>query len=328
MQARIDGFLEIFSKVTGNRACALLRYQDETLIPVASRGLRPELMGRQCLPREHPRLEAILRSRTPVRFAPHDPRPDPYDGLLANAPNGETRVHSCLGCSLYSENALFGVLSADAATPGAFDAIDDRIFQTFAAIATVALRYETFIGQLEKLARHRGLVASELVQEAMRRGGPMLGNGPAMRELRRNIEIVAGCDLTVLVLGETGVGKEIVCRLVHAQSKRAHHPPVYVNCAALPESLAESELFGHVRGAFTGANADRAGKLELADGGVLFLDEIGELPLSIQAKPLRALQFGEIQRLGSDKSRRTDVRIDDSTKRFRTADSAPISTID
>ncbi|MDD5036247.1 MAG: nitric oxide reductase transcriptional regulator NorR [Methylococcaceae bacterium] len=315
MKERIEGFLEIFAEVTGNHACALLRYQDEVLVPVATRGLSPEVMGMQFHPEQHPRLAAILQSRTPVRFAADDPRPDPYDLLLLNDAGVRLPVHSCLGCSLYNENTLFGVLSADALEPGVFDGINDHIFQTFAAIATVALRYETFIGALENLAKHRGLVTSELVNEAFQRGGQMLGESPALQELKRNIGIVARSDLTVLVMGETGVGKEVVARVIHARSLRANQPLVYVNCAALPETLAESELFGHVRGAFTGASADRAGKFELADGGTLFLDEVGELSLSIQAKLLRTLQFGEIQRLGSDKNHRADVRIIAATNR-------------
>lgn len=315
MKDRIDGFLEIFARVTGNHACALLRYQDGVLVPVATRGLVSEAMGMQFHPAQHPRLAAILQSRTPVRFPAQDPRPDPYDGMLSSDPGGILPVHSCLGCSLYNENTLFGVLSADALEPGVFDGIEDPIFQTFATIATVALRYETFIGALEKLARHRELVASELVNEALQRGGQMLGDSPVMQDLSRDIGIVAPSDLTVLLTGETGVGKEVVARTIHMRSLRAGQPLVHVNCAALPESLAESELFGHVRGAFTGARSDRAGKFELADGGTLFLDEIGELPLPIQAKLLRALQFGEIQRLGSDKTHRADVRIIAATNR-------------
>ncbi len=315
MKDRIDGFLEIFARVTGNHACALLRYQDGVLVPVATRGLVSEAMGMQFHPAQHPRLAAILQSRTPVRFPAQDPRPDPYDGMLSSDPGGSLPVHSCLGCSLYNENTLFGVLSADALEPGVFDGIEDPIFQTFATIATVALRYETFIGALEKLARHRELVASELVNEALQRGGQMLGDSPVMQDLSRDIGIVAPSDLTVLLTGETGVGKEVVARTIHMRSLRAGQPLVHVNCAALPESLAESELFGHVRGAFTGARSDRAGKFELADGGTLFLDEIGELPLPIQAKLLRALQFGEIQRLGSDKTHRADVRIIAATNR-------------
>ncbi|CAI8948473.1 nitric oxide reductase transcriptional regulator NorR [Methylocaldum szegediense] len=316
MKERIEGFLEIFAKVTGNHACAVLRFQDGVLVPVATRGLSPEVMGRQFHPEQHPRFAAILSSRTPVRFPPDDPRPDPYDSLLLNDAGGSLRVHSCIGCSLYNENTLLGVLSADALNPGAFDGLHDDVFQTFAAIATVALRHESFISALERLAKHRELVTSELVNEALQRGGgQLIGDSPALQELKRNIGIVARSDLTVLITGETGVGKEVVARVIHAQSLRSDQPLVYVNCAALPETLAESELFGHVRGAFTGASTDRAGKFELAEGGTLFLDEVGELPLSVQAKLLRALQFGEIQRLGSDKSHRADVRIIAATNR-------------
>ncbi|MGZ8902561.1 MAG: nitric oxide reductase transcriptional regulator NorR [Methylobacter sp.] len=315
MKDRYTKFLNIFARVTGNHACALLRHQDGMLIPVATLGLAPEVMGQTFIPEQHPRLAAIIQSRIPVRFPSNDPRPDPYDALLLDDPGGKMGVHSCMGCSLYNENTLFGVLSADAREPGLFDHIEDRIFQVFAAIATVALRYETYISTLEKLARHRELVASELVNEVLQRSSQMLGESSIMQELGREIDIVAGSDLTVLLLGETGVGKEVVARIIHARSRRASQPLVYVNCAALPESLAESELFGHVRGAFSGAHADRAGKFELAKGGTLFLDEVGELLLSIQAKLLRAVQFGEIQRIGSDKTHRVDVRIIAATNR-------------
>lgn len=136
-----------------------------------------------------------------------------------------------------------------------------------------------------------------------------------IQQLLRELDIVADSELPVLLLGETGVGKELLARRVHRQSPRRHVAMVHVNCAALPESLAESELFGHVKGAFSGAVRDRAGRFEVADGGVLFLDEVGELPLSIQAKLLRTLQNGEIQRLGSDQLRRVDVRIIAATNR-------------
>jgi len=118
-----------------------------------------------------------------------------------------------------------------------------------------------------------------------------------------------------LLLGETGVGKELFARYLHRQSNRSSKPLVYINCAALPESLAESELFGHVKGAFSGAQQERCGRFEAADGGTLFLDEVGELPLLVQAKMLRVLQNGEIQRLGSDKSRSVNVRIVAATNR-------------
>jgi anaerobic nitric oxide reductase transcription regulator len=133
--------------------------------------------------------------------------------------------------------------------------------------------------------------------------------------LRREIDLVARSDFSVLVQGETGTGKELVARAVHAASARRQEPLIHVNCAALPETLAEAELFGHVRGAFTGAAADRPGKFEIADGGTLFLDEIGELPLTVQPKLLRALQEGEIQRVGADRTLQVNVRVLAATNR-------------
>lgn len=316
MSDRYTEFLNVFARVTGNHACALLRYQDGLLIPVATLGLIPRVLELQYPPESHPRLSAIMQSRVPVRFANNDPRPDPYDGMLIGDSQGSIGVHSCVGCALYNENTLFGVLSADSLEPNAFDHIDDSVFRIFAALATVSLRYESYINKLEELAKHRELVASELVNESLKRSNQTLGESVAMRKLSGEIDIVAGSDLTVLLLGETGVGKEVIARIIHARSQRAEKPLVYLNCAALPESLAESELFGHVKGAFSGANSDRAGKFELASGGTLFLDEVGELPLAIQAKLLRAVQFGEIQRVGSDKSHRADVRIIAATNRL------------
>ena len=130
-----------------------------------------------------------------------------------------------------------------------------------------------------------------------------------MLQLKKEIEIVAASDLNVLISGETGTGKELVAKAVHQGSPRAANPLVYLNCAALPESVAESELFGHVKGAFTGAISNRSGKFEMADNGTLFLDEIGELSLALQAKLLRVLQYGDIQRVGDDRSLRVDVRV-------------------
>lgn len=315
MAERHRRFLELFSAAIGNASCALLRYQDGILVPVATRGLSSEMVGRTFKPGDHRRLDAFLRARFPVRFPDGGVRPDVYDTLIRKQLGGTAADHSCIGCGLYNEETLLGLLRADAVEPGAFRPVDDTLFRMFAAIAAVSLRYENFIETLENLARHRGLVNTELVNEVLQRAGPLLGESPATRTLNREIDIVARSHLTVLLTGETGVGKEVVARIIHSRSLRSEQPLVYVNCAALPESLAESELFGHVRGAFTGAGADRAGKFELAHGGTLFLDEIGELPLSIQAKLLRAVQFGEIQRLGSDRSHHTDVRFLAATNR-------------
>jgi DNA-binding NtrC family response regulator len=143
----------------------------------------------------------------------------------------------------------------------------------------------------------------------------IVGRGPAIRRVVDQVERVAPAPTTVLVTGETGSGKELVARAVHARSPRAGRLFVAVNCAAIPGELLEAELFGVAKGAFTGATADRAGKFELADGGTLFLDEIGDMPPAMQAKLLRALQEGAIERLGSNAVRRVDVRIVAATHR-------------
>jgi transcriptional regulator with GAF, ATPase, and Fis domain len=140
-------------------------------------------------------------------------------------------------------------------------------------------------------------------------------NSPRMRVIKEMIEQVADTDATVLVRGESGVGKELVSRAIHEGSPRRAHALVKVNCAALPLELLESELFGHERGAFTGAHRRKAGKFELADGGTIFLDEIGEMPLPLQSKLLHVLQAGEFSRLGGGLDLKVDVRVVASTNR-------------
>jgi transcriptional regulator with GAF, ATPase, and Fis domain len=137
----------------------------------------------------------------------------------------------------------------------------------------------------------------------------MVGQSEAMSRVYRNVRLVAKRKTTALIEGESGTGKELIARAIHQLSPRAEKPFVVVNCAAIPESLLESELFGYVRGAFTGANQPSLGRIHAAHGGTLFLDEIGELPLSMQAKFLRFLQEGEVQRLGSPDVFRLDVRV-------------------
>jgi PAS domain S-box-containing protein len=143
----------------------------------------------------------------------------------------------------------------------------------------------------------------------------IVGKSPAMREVFNLIELAAASNTTVLVLGETGTGKELVAKAIHYHSERREGPLVRVNCAALSESLVESELFGHVRGSFTGALNDHIGRFELANGGTLFLDEVGEIPLPVQVKLLRAIQEREIERIGESKPRKVDVRIVAATHR-------------
>ncbi len=155
-------------------------------------------------------------------------------------------------------------------------------------------------------------------EELRRQGGydePLIGECPQMREVRAFIRKVAPTDATVLVTGENGTGKELVVRALHRGSPRSEHPLVEVNCAAIPRELVESELFGHEKGAFTGAERMRVGKFEQADGGTLFLDEIGDMSEEAQAKVLRAVEEGRIERVGGDRPRQVDVRIIAATNR-------------
>jgi transcriptional regulator with GAF, ATPase, and Fis domain len=137
----------------------------------------------------------------------------------------------------------------------------------------------------------------------------MVGESPAMLELARLVRLVAPRSASVLIEGETGTGKELVAKAVHRLSARASKPFAVLNCAAIPEALLEAELFGHTRGAFTGAVQSRTGRIEAAHGGTLFLDEIGEMPLALQAKMLRFLESGELQRVGDNEILKVDVRV-------------------
>jgi anaerobic nitric oxide reductase transcription regulator len=315
-EARHQRLVEAVRRVFPCDAAALLRLEGSELVPVATAGLSDEAMRRRFDPSRHPRLDAILRARYPVRFPADDLLPDPFDGLVAGSRKKRLPVHACMGCSLRVGSELVGALTIDALDPRAFGAVDDADLALFAALAAAALRTAGLIESLSRLAERRGLVAESMAEETLRaQGGEIVGRSPAIVALRREIETVAGSDLPVLILGETGTGKELVARRLHALSARARQPLVQVNCAALPESLAESELFGHEKGAFTGAVATRAGKFELADGGTLFLDEVGELPLSTQPKLLRALQSGELQRVGQDRVQKVDVRVIAATNR-------------
>ena len=293
-------------------AAGLLKLEGHILIPLATDGLSEDTMGRRFVVEEHPRLARLLHSRVPVRFAADSKLPDPYDGLV-DTEDHFLHVHDCMGVSLYIDEQPWGVLTLDSLKPGSFDNINPVELRTFISLAEATVKAAKHIDGLQARVEKQ----HQLTQALLADSGhvEMIGKSTAMHRLKEEIEIVAPSPLTVLLLGETGVGKELVARQIHRSSLRADEALVYINCAALPENIAESELFGHVKGAFTGAINDRAGRFEIADNGTLFLDEVGELSLAIQAKLLRAIQTGEIQRVGSDEHIQVDVRIIAATNR-------------
>ncbi|SJL82627.1 nitric oxide reductase transcriptional regulator NorR [Vibrio palustris] len=310
-QYLIDGVAQVFPC---DASCLFIFDEEGFLVPVAQQGLSSSVLGRRYFPNNHPRLDAIIHSREPVRFAADCTLPDPFDGALLTVEHC-IDVHDCMGVSLYVEEQLVGVLTIDALAVGAFDTIDMIEIETFAALTAAMLRNISQLKALKAQNQKQKSVTQTLIQQARSQHGEMVGGSVQMQQLRNNIATVAQSDFSVLITGETGTGKELVTHAVHAQSHRRDKPMIYVNCAALPEGLAESELFGHVKGAFTGANSQRAGKFELADGGTIFLDEVGELPLILQAKLLRVIQQGELQRVGSDQHLLVNVRIIAATNR-------------
>lgn len=307
---RFQRLTDSLRQLLGCDACALLRYEQQLFRPLAITGLSPDVLGRRFQLAEHPRLEAIARAGDVVRFPADSLLPDPYDGLI---PGHEVfKVHACIGLPLFANQNLIGALTIDGMDPHQLDHFSDEELRLVGALSAAALGNGLLVERLE----------TQVLSPLPAGGQPhapgddeMIGLSTSMAQLKKEITIVANSDLNVLITGETGVGKELVARAIHQQSSRAANPLVYLNCAALPESVAESELFGHVKGAFTGAIHHRIGKFELADNGTLFLDEIGELSLTLQAKLLRVLQYGDLQRVGDDQSLRVNVRVLAATNR-------------
>ncbi|EIU7612205.1 nitric oxide reductase transcriptional regulator NorR [Vibrio vulnificus] len=309
-QARFDTLLTTIRDVLNCDSSALLLFEDQHFKPLAINGLAKEVLGRRFSIEQHPRLEAIARAGDIVRFPSESTLPDPYDGLITNH-QGKLHVHSCIGLPLLIDDQLIGAITIDALDPNQFDQLKNQELRFISALAAGGLHTALLLEQLETQAS----LPRESYAEKRTLSNEIIGNSQGMKTLQEQIDAVANTELSVLVMGETGVGKELVANAIHHRSERASNNLVYLNCAALPESVAESELFGHIKGAFTGAISHRKGKFEQADGGTLFLDEVGELSLELQAKLLRALQYGDIQRVGDDRHIRVNTRIVAATNR-------------
>jgi Nif-specific regulatory protein len=321
LSAVLDGALALVPRAT--HATAILRDEqaagekgDAGFVPVLTRVRGPS--GRGDTPREPVRVarsvyRKVVRERAAV--------------LAADAPEGELSTESLLGASirstiavpLWKADELVGVLQIDnRAAPAMFTSADVDRMAVLSTTASLAVANARLIDRLclaeEQLERENRFLKG---RERARRGAlEMVGQSAVMRSLSIQLDKVAATRASVLIEGETGSGKELVASAVHYRSRRRERLFVPQNCAALPEQLLESELFGHRRGAFTGATEDRKGLFELADGGTLFLDEVTEMPLALQAKLLRVLQEGEVRPLGATQTRVVDVRIVTATNRL------------
>ncbi|MEW6131405.1 MAG: sigma 54-interacting transcriptional regulator [Acidobacteriota bacterium] len=263
---------------------------------------REAIFGRLPFDREHPLLEPDFAIE---RRAPQS------EALFAEG------FRSFCGVPIINREQLLGGIGFVSRTPNQYSQTDAEFLQEIAdqvALAIANMRaYEEIASLKARLQAENIYLQEEIRQE--HNFDEVIGNSPAILETLQQVERVAPTDSTVLILGETGTGKELIARAIHNSSARKNRPLVKVNCGAISAGLVESELFGHAKGAFTGAVDKRTGRFELASGGTLFLDEVGELPLETQVKLLRVLQEGEFEPVGSSKTIRVDVRIIAATNR-------------
>ena len=262
------------------------------------------------MPLAHLKVGSIASSRTGLLIA------DPESEAWAR-PDwvSSERITTFVGQPLVFRDETMGVLAVFRREP--IDEQEFRWLRMFADQAASAIANARAFSELERLRQqletHNAYLKEE-VDTAMSFGG-IVGRSPALHSVLRQVEDVAATDSTVLILGESGTGKELLAKEIHERSPRARKPFVRVNCSAIPREMFESEFFGHARGAFTGAVRDRSGRFQIANGGTIFLDEIGDLPLELQPKLLRVLQEGEYERVGEDVTRKVDVRIVTATNR-------------
>ena len=237
--------------------------------------------------------------------------------ILTDGPIAGEGAHSLCRLPLISRERVLGVLSLGTGRENAFSDDDLTFLGQVANQVAIAVENAIAYGQIadlkDKLTREKVYLEDEIRSEL--NFEEIVGSSDSLRHVLRQVETVAPTDSTVLIYGETGTGKELIARAVHNLSARKGHAFVRLNCAAIPTGLLESELFGHERGAFTGAIAQRVGRFELAHRGTMFLDEIGEIPLELQPKLLRVLQEREFERLGSARTLHTDTRLIAATNR-------------
>ncbi|MDH3623844.1 MAG: sigma 54-interacting transcriptional regulator [Myxococcales bacterium] len=278
----------------GDPEIAAARNVDQETIPDAVTQLSDSIL-RQCIDSRQPLIVSDAVNDTMFRSS---------ESVL------NLQLSSVMVAPLIAQGQLLGLIYVgNDNVVNLFEQSSLEILTVFAAQASLILQNAIL---LDQLITDRDRMAEELDAQ---RFGDIIGSCPSLLQVFHRVEKVAVANINVLITGETGTGKELIARELHRRSNRSEKPFIVVNCGAIPENLMESELFGHVRGAFTGAIATREGSFQAADGGTLFLDEIGEMPLALQVKLLRALQEREVVKVGDTKPRSVDIRVIAATNR-------------
>ncbi len=312
-EAILHRALDALREVVPCDLAAVLRLEQEHLVVAAATGplANSKVRAHQVALAQFPTIQRAMRTRRAVPLEAHhhaSDEGDPYDGVL-DLPHG----HSCMVIPLSAEDANLGVITLDRSVCGVYDDGQVQLAELYGQLVSVAL---LLIDQMALLQRDRARLQerNRLLLQRVQGTTPASqllesSSDAAMQDMLRVAKQAASSELPILILGETGTGKEVMSQAIHGWSSRSAQPLVTLNCSAIPEGLVESELFGHKKGAFSGADRDRQGRFVTANGGTLLLDEIGDLPLSAQAKLLRVLQEGTFEPVGSDEVCKVDVRV-------------------
>jgi transcriptional regulator with GAF, ATPase, and Fis domain len=302
----LDALMDAVIQITNADKGFLILAEGETLDIKVARNLNRENIADAITQLSDSIIAKVVRSRKPVIIsdAMHD------DEFSAAKSVMHLKVSSVICVPLLDRGRLLGLIYVgNDSIRDLFQEDTLRVLTVFASQAALIVANALLLNEL----RHDNKRLSDRLEQY--RFGEIVGTSPPMQQVFRKVEKIAPTDISVLITGETGTGKELIAREVHNRSPRAQKPFITINCGAIPENLLESELFGHVKGAFTGAVANKQGKFQAADGGTLFLDEIGEMPIELQVKILRALQERVVFRVGDTRPESCDIRILAATNR-------------
>jgi transcriptional regulator with GAF, ATPase, and Fis domain len=302
----LDALMDAVIGITNADKGFLILLEGETLDVKVARNLNRENIADAVSQLSDSIIAKVVRSRKPVIVsdAMHD------DEFAAAKSVMHLKVSSVICVPLLDRGRLLGLIYVG--NDSIRDLFQDqtlRVLTVFASQAALIVSNALLLNEL----RHDNKRLNDRLEQY--RFGEIVGTSPPMQQVFRKVEKIAPTDISVLITGETGTGKELIAREVHNRSPRAGKPFITINCGAIPENLLESELFGHVKGAFTGAVANKQGKFQAADGGTLFLDEIGEMPIELQVKLLRAIQEKVVYRVGDTRPETCDIRILAATNR-------------